>query len=310
MGRDATQDVSTSVPDDTVGDGRVDDLDRDELIEQHGYLVKMVLARLSPRLPRHTDWDDLWAAGQYGLVDASRRYRPEIGVPFAPYAMTRIRGAVLDAARSVDWASRGLRRDLRAINAATERLEQATGASATLADVAHEAGMSLESVERRRREALAISPVRLDAPTAAAGENGPTVGAQLADDSVERDPEGRLEHTELVGVLRTAVTHLPAATREVLVRHYFHGEKLCGIAASLAVTEARVSQLHAEGINALRAFMATEYDTVPDVPAGAPGMRRRSAYVASMAAHSALQTRLEAGRGITAARPASTSVVA
>ena len=218
-------------------------------------------------------------------------------MPFSGYASRRIHGAVLDATRSIDWASRGLRRDMRAMDRAAANIEQATGTTATDEELADATGLDLATITRRRREVRTVQVLPLDRRPAHDPE-APSLAASIAESRREASPDRALEQVELVGMLRTAVRHLPEATREVLVRHYFDDELFRDIAADLGVTEARVSQLHAEGLNALRAHMAAEDHDVPAVAADAPGVRRRAAYVASMAAVSDLRTRLEAGHGL------------
>jgi RNA polymerase sigma factor FliA len=123
-----------------------------ELVETHLHLVTHVVHQLAARFPRHVDRDELRGAGAAGLVDAAHRYDPTTGVPFARYASIRIRGAVLDATRSRDWATRRLRRDLREIEATTEQLEEKLSRRPDDAEVAAAMGTdesSSASVVRR-----------------------------------------------------------------------------------------------------------------------------------------------------------------
>lgn len=288
--RSAPPEDATGPPADRVA------VDRDALVRDNRHLVKWVMGTIAPRLPRYADWDDLWAAGLCGLVEASRRFDPGSGVPFAGYAHARIRGAILDAARAADWASRGLRRDLRTIDEATRRLRQEMAADPSDADVAAATGLSTEMVRRRLRERHEIAVVHLDQPvTRAAG--APTVGAGLPDERGHADPAAAVEELELIGSLRLAVEHLPPRLREIILRHYFHGERFTQIAKGLRVTPSRVSQLHTEGLNALRAHFAAERCMpVEEVVKGSPGARRRASFVADMARRGDLHARLASGR--------------
>ena len=269
------------------------ELDRDQLCTDHLYLVTHVLNQLGARLPRHADRSDLYSAGAQGLVEASRRFDPDAGVPFATYAIQRIRGAMLDATRSIDWATRRLRRTMRTVNEHAHALGQANGTEPSRTQLAESLGMSVDKLDAVRHDAAVSSVLHLEQRI---GDNG-RLEDLLADEAPDRSPERTLEHRELVGTLRTALVHLPEIQREVLERHFFDGELFRDIAASMGVTEARVSQIRAEALNAIRAYFADHFDGVEPVPAGAPGVRRRAAFVAEMSTMSTWRTRLDAADG-------------
>ena len=278
---------------DTTLTGPADLQDRNALAERNLHLVDHVVHQLAAGFPRHVDRDELRGAGAAGLVDAAHRYDPSTGVPFARYASIRIRGAVLDATRTRDWATRRLRRDLRAIEHATSDLEDRLRRSPDDAEVAAELGMDIDTVRDRRAAALTSTLLTLDRPVGE--QHGDT--DLLSDRIVEEDqswlPEANFEHQELVGTLRTAIAHLPELPRRVLVEHHFEGRLLRAIADDLGVTEARASQLRHEALHALQAYFGTTFDGVPEVPESAPGKRRRSAYVAQVSAASTWRSRLE-----------------
>lgn len=269
-------------------------LDPNELAESHLYLVEHVVQQLAAGFPRHVDRDELRGAGAAGLVDAANRYDPATGVPFARYASIRIRGAVLDATRTRDWATRRLRRDLRAIEQTTSELEERLQRRPEDEEVAAELGLDVDSVRERRASALTSTLLTLDRPVG----DGLGETSLLADRIVERDeawlPESALEGNELVGTLRTAIAHLPDLPRQVLVQHHFEGKLLRDIADEFGVTEARVSQLRHEALHALQAYFATAFDGVPAVPQDAPGKRRRAAFVAELSASTTWRSRLDA----------------
>jgi RNA polymerase sigma factor FliA len=268
--------------------------DPDILVTEHLHLVQHVLNQVASRFPRHVDRTELWSAGAYGLVDASRRYDPTSGVPFARYASIRIRGSIIDSTRSRDFATRRLRRDLRSMGDATERFEVAHGRTPTDLELAGLLGMAAEDVTARRLAASTTTVLQLDMPFPG-GESTDTLADRLPETSTFRLPEASLEETELLGTAREAVAALQGVHREVVQRHFFGGELLRDIADSLGCTEARVSQLRTEALHAMRAFFGEVYDGVPEVPERAPGRRRRAAYVATLSASSTWRTRLEAG---------------
>lgn len=283
--------TATSIPAPPSTTGRA--TDPNALAEQHLHLVEHVVQQLSAGFPRHVDRDELRGAGAAGLVDAAHRYDPETGVPFARYASIRIRGAVLDATRTRDWATRRLRRDLREIEAATSSLEEQLHRRPDDAEIAAELGTDVEMVRERRASALTSTLLTLDRPV---GDDGGDT-APLSDRVIEQDeswlPEQALEQTELVGTLRTAIGHLPELPRRVLVEHHFQGRLLRDIADDLGVTEARASQLRHEALHALQAYFGTAFDGVPSVPDDAPGKRRRATFVAQVSAQTTWRTRLD-----------------
>ena len=277
------------------------DVTTQTLIEDHLHLVGHVVHQLAARFPRHVDRDELEGAGAAGLVDAAHRYDPTTGVPFARYANIRIRGAILDATRSRDWATRRLRRDLRSIEEATATLEDRLQRTPDDAEVAAQLGITIEVVRERRASAVTSTLLTLDRPI---GEEGDVTS--LADRVEEQDaawlPEAALETNELVGTLRTAVAALPELPRRVLTEHHFEGRLLRDIADDLGVTEARASQLRHEALHALQAFFGTAFDGVAAVPANAPGKRARASYVADLQTQTTWRSRLE-GRTTEAAAP-------
>jgi RNA polymerase sigma factor FliA len=264
-----------------------------DLVESNLHLVGHVVNQLSARFPRHVDRDELHGAGAAGLVDAAHRYDPETGVPFARYASIRIRGAILDATRSRDWATRRLRRDLRAIETASNELEAELQRRPDDAEVAAKLGTDESSVRERRAAAITSTVLTLDRPVHSDEEGSASLADRLVEDDLTWLPDPALERNELVGTLRTAIAHLPELPRRVLVENHFEGRLLRDIADDLGVTEARASQLRHEAIHALQAYFATAFDGVPAVPESAPGKRRRAAYVAQVAANTTWRARLE-----------------
>jgi RNA polymerase sigma factor FliA len=256
-----------------------------KLVESHLYLVQHIVQQVAVRFPRHVDRQELWAAGAAGLVDASRRYDPTTEVPFARYASIRIRGAIIDATRSRDWATRGLRRRGRELAAATRDLEQRWGRPPSVAELADELGVSEDEVLRRQQAATRATLLHLDQPVDNGDGTVDTLESLLPEHHDQWLPSDALERRELIGSIRVAVEHLDEPHREVVRRYFLDGELLQDIAATLGVTEARVSQIRAEAVAAMRAWMATRFDGVPAVAPGTPGARRRASYLATMQAH-------------------------
>ncbi len=264
--------------------------DVNRLVEDHIDLVQHVVNQVAMRYPRHVDRDELWNAGALGLVEAARRFRPDTGVPFARYAQVRIRGAIIDSTRDRDWAGRALRRDMRSIREAEEELAIELGTTPSDDLLAERLGMSLETLRARRSASVTAAVLHLDH---AGPEQDP-----LTDMVVESDPgilpEDSLEERELVGTLRTAIKHLPEPQREVIERYYLGGEPIQAIAESMNVTQARISQISSEAVNALRTYLGELYEGVPEVAPDAPGKRKRASYLGLVATATTWRERLAA----------------
>jgi RNA polymerase sigma factor for flagellar operon FliA len=252
----------------------------DALVLEHlalvGYHVNEVLHRVPPSVSR----DDLASAASLALVLAARSYEPESGVPFARYASLRIRGAIVDELRSMDWASRGARRRAREYQSAAERLRAALGRDPSREELATALGTDVTGVEEARLDAER-RVLRLDAP-----------GSVLADivPDPAQTPEDQLLSSERLHWLRAAVHTLPDRLRFVVVGLYLEDRTIADLAAELSVTESRISQLRTEALGLLRDGMNASLD--PDlVPAaqrpGGVAERRRRAYFAAVAARAA-----------------------
>lgn len=261
-----------------------------DLASQHIDLVGQIVTQVATRYPRHVDRSELWSAGAIGLVDASRSYNPETGVPFARYASIRIRGSIIDSTRKRDWAVRSLRRQMRELHDAEEHIAYEKGRTATDEEIARAVGISVDDVHARRTASATSSLLHLDQEDS----DRVSLRERVQEDQVENLPEDRLANREMVGTLHTAIKGLPDLQADVIRRYYIDNEMLQSIAESLGVTEARVSQIRAEAVNAMRSYFSTLYAGVADVPSDAPGRRGRTSYLAEMATRSTWLTRMEA----------------
>jgi RNA polymerase sigma factor FliA len=258
-------------------------LSADELISQHLPLVAHVVRETMGRVPGHVNRDDLTSAGMMALVQAQRGYDASRGVPFASYATTRIRGAVLDELRSVDWASRSVRRRARDLDQTRNQLATALGRIPTAAEVASTLGLTADEVARNeddiaRAQVLSIqgsedSDLEHLMPTA-----GPT-------------PEQVVEDRERLTYMVEAVAELPDRLRTVVEQYFLAERPMAEIAAELGVTESRVSQIRAEALVLLRGALdrALEPESVVETgkTTGCVARRRESYYSAVAARHAA-----------------------
>lgn len=264
---------------------------QNEIVTETMDLVGHIVAEVASRYPRHVDRSELWNAGALGLVEASRRYDPESGIPFARYAAIRIRGAIIDSTRTRDWASRSVRRRLREINEAQAGVEEQAGRPASSAEIAGFLGITVEELNSRQAHASTSTLLHLDQPTE--GEETP-LADRVEEQSSDLLPDEALEQRELRGSLVESVRHLPPVQAEVISRYYLEGELLQDIADDLGLTEARVSQIRSEALMAMRSFFSTQYEGVEAAPDSAPGKRARAAYVSRMAEQSSWRSRIEA----------------
>lgn len=251
-------------------------------------LVGHVVRSVATRYPRHVDRDDLWNAGALGLVEAANRYDPDSEIPFARYASIRIRGAIIDSTRNRDWATRSVRRDLREIRHAERNLAQSGAVSEQ--SLAASLGITQQELARRRSHETASSLLHLDQTM---GEEG-TLGETVRDASIDASPDELIEHKELIGTLRHAVTGLEDRQKEIITRFYLDGDLMRDIADDLGITEARVSQIRSEALAAMKSYFSTMYEEVTPVPDSTPGKRARSAYVESVVGQADWRTRIGA----------------
>jgi len=241
-------------------------------------MVNRVVAQVCGSFPHHVDRGELRRAGALGLVEAARRWDPARGVPFEGYAVLRIRGAILDAARADDLVPRRLRALSRRIDAAEQLLLSERGRRPSLGELAEQVGVTEEELRRTRSMVASLSPLALDRSTGDQQEEGTLV--DLLVDLRENEPDELLEHRELLGYLHDAVDLLSDRHRTVILGTFFDGRSSVQLARELGVTESRVSQLRTEAISQLRWGISSQYDQPRD---NASRSIRREAYAEAIA---------------------------
>jgi RNA polymerase sigma factor FliA len=261
--------------------------DTDSLVAQHLPLVGHIVRETAARVPSHVDKDDLSSAGMIALVSASRAFDPERGIPFARYAATRIRGAIVDELRSLDWASRSVRRRGREIDAARASLAASQRRVPDDIQVAEALGLSLAEVQQSADDLARASVLSLDV------DADQTFADVLP--ASEPTPDAQLEHRERLEYLDEAVEELPERLR-LVIRGYFIDERpMAELADELGVTESRISQMRAEALvllkDALNSSLDPELVAQHQRPDGCAA-RRRDAYFRAVAErHAANQGR-------------------
>lgn len=256
--------------------------DTEQRIIGHMPLVGHIVRETMSRVPSHVSRDDLVSAGLTALVQAAQAYDESRGVPFERYAATRIRGAVLDGLRAIDWASRSVRRRARDLDDTRSRLAGMLGRNPTAAEVASAAGMSEQELKANEDDIARAQVLSLQAST--------TMSLDELLPARAPSPEAMVEHKEQLTYLVEAIKELPERLRIVVEDYFFAERPMADIAADLGVTDSRVSQMRAEALRLLRDALnhALEPSLVSDE--GKPGgcaNRRREAYFAAVAARHA-----------------------
>lgn len=209
--------------------------------------VHLIARRIHDRLPRHVALDDLVQAGVVGLMDAVRKYDASKNVPLPAYAKFRIRGAILDSLRALDWSPRELRRKARDIEEAHARLHAALGRAASDEEVAAELRMELEQFQQLLGELRGLELGSFEAQFP-----GEESGAYLPN-APEQDPYFVCLRSELKRELAQAIEELPDRERQLMALYYFEELTMKEIGAVLGIGESRVCQIHASVLIRLRA---------------------------------------------------------
>ena len=258
-----------------------------ELVEQNLPLVGHLVREMLARVPAHVSRDELTSAGMMALVVSAQGYDPSRGVPFARFAAIRIRGALLDELRGMDWAARSVRTRAREVETVRAHLSAALGRTARNEDIAAAMGITIAELDGLQSDTARASVLSLHG---FAPESGAEV---LAEPSV--GPEGLLLQREQLGYLHDAISELPERLRFVVTSYFFDQRQMSDIAAELGVTESRVSQLRAEALELLRDGMNAQLN--PSVTEPSPKRSRRAtaartAYYSAIAERSTLAGRL------------------
>ena len=224
--------------------------DMDVLVRNHAELVKRIAYHLAGRLPPQVEVEDLIQAGMIGLIEAAQNYYSDRGASFETFAGIRIRGAMLDALRKLDWAPRSVHRKARAAATALREVEIHSGREATDSDVAAKMGVPIEEYHRIVTDAVGCHMLRLND----AQEGEESMLDRVADDAL--DPgAATLDDARRQAVI-DAIDKLPPREKLILSLYYEQEMNLKEIGAVMKVTESRVCQLHGQALVRLRARLA------------------------------------------------------
>jgi RNA polymerase sigma factor for flagellar operon FliA len=233
-----------------------DNAARERLVVAYSPMVKFVAGRLGAGLPSHVDDADLISYGLLGLIGAIERFEPERGIKFETFAMTRIRGAIIDELRSLDWVPRSVRSRAREIEAAQHKLEHELQRAPTEAELADALGISEEMLQTSLLEIANSSVYALDELWTVSDSSGDKVSLlDTISDPRAEDPQESLASNEIKDRLTEAVASLPEREQLVVALYYYEGLTLREIGEVLGVTESRVSQLHTKAVMRLKSAL-------------------------------------------------------
>jgi RNA polymerase sigma factor for flagellar operon FliA len=229
------------------------DEDRDRLLLEHLPTVRFLARRIHERLPQHVDLDDLISAGVVGLIDAFQKFDHSKKVQFKSYAQFRIRGAILDSLRTLDWSPRELRRKGRAVEEAIRTVTQRCGRAAVDSEIAGEMSLSLQEYQQLLGElkGLEIGSLHMERSEDSGDEEMAYIPG-----SPEEDPLFRCLKGEMKQRLADAIDELPERERMVLTLYYYEELTMKEIGLTLGVVESRVSQIHSAAVLRLRVALA------------------------------------------------------
>jgi RNA polymerase sigma factor for flagellar operon FliA len=258
----------------------------ENLIRENMPLVGHIVREMLFKVPAHVNRDDLASAGYAALVTAAQAFDADRGIPFGRFAAVRIRGALLDELRGMDWASRSVRARARRADVARQELTAQLGRTPSPTELAELLGVGVSELNSVDDDVQRAAVLSLQGFTAGTAEDMVT--------DPDLNPEEMLLHRERLGYLHDAVAVLPERLRFVVEASFLQERPLSEVAAELDVTESRVSQLRTEALALLRDGLGSHLSEKGNAAAKGDGCvaRRRAAYVAEIATRSTLQTRL------------------
>jgi RNA polymerase sigma factor for flagellar operon FliA len=234
---------------------------REQLILHYAPLVKYVAGRLGAGLPQSVEQSDLISNGMFGLMDALDKFDPGREVKFETYAIPRIRGAIIDELRAMDWVPRSIRSKARGVEKAHTQLEAKLGREPTDQEVAEKLDLKLGELHDVLTQISLVSVMALE--ESVGGEDGDQ--RSLIDtlaDVAGGDPTAGLEGQEMRGILSAAINSLTEREKVVITLYYFEGLTLAEIGEILGVTESRVCQIHTKAVGTLRTNLHDDEDDV------------------------------------------------
>ena len=243
---------TTTYKTDHTAVSRLNPTQRDEVIIKYAYLVKYIAGRMAMRVPPSVSFDELVSAGTLGLIHAVDRFDPEKQTDIKTFAEYRIRGAILDELRSMDWYSRSMRKKIQEIESAIRTVEGRKASSATDWEVAEELGLPLEEYHRMLSNIHSISLLSLD--DFIKGEENDSINKRSFQEKIvsNDDPSENISKLELKRVLAQAVRTLTEKEQLVISLYYYDELTLKEIGEVMGLTESRICQIHTQTLIKLK----------------------------------------------------------
>lgn len=226
---------------------------REIVAEQYSPLVKYVAGKVSVGLPQNIEFEDLIGYGVFGLLDAIDKYDPSRGIKFKTYAVTRIRGAIYDELRSIDWVPRSIRQKAKELEKMIGSLENRLGRTVQDEEIAREMGISLEEFHDLLIKISGSSVLSLSDVWYLGDDNDKISVVDTIESPFSLNPDIMVERDEIKKLIYEVIVNLPDKEKKVLILYYYEDLTLKEIGKVLEVTESRVSQLHTKAILRLRA---------------------------------------------------------
>ncbi len=226
---------------------------KDQIVLEHTPLIRYIVNRIAVRLPSHIDLDDLHNTGVIGLMDAIEKYDPGKNCKFKTYAEFRIKGAILDQLRSLDWVPRSVRQKSRKLERAYGEVEQRLGRQANEDEVADSLGLQMEKFHELLNQVRGISLVNLE-EIRGTNQDGDRTGtfSDIVEDVNSENPFSTFRVTETKQVIAETIATLPDKERLVISLYYYEDLNMKEIGRILGITESRVCQIHTKSVLRLR----------------------------------------------------------
>ncbi|HHL73222.1 MAG TPA: FliA/WhiG family RNA polymerase sigma factor [Bacteroidetes bacterium] len=237
--------------------GSGEDEVREQLLLKYLPLVKYVAGKMMVNLPSSVDYEDLVSAGVIGLIGALDRFDPQMGVKFETFVLPRIRGAILDELRKLDWAPRSLRSKARKFERALNELERELGRPVNEHEIMDRMEMSEKEFVALLRDINTASQVSLDGPGVEDREHGASM-YEIVEDQLSDNPYRSIESDEIKKLLVETIGRLQEQEKIVMALYYYEELTLREIGQVLNITESRVSQIHSKAVQTLRSILVSE----------------------------------------------------
>ncbi len=229
---------------------------REELILMYASIVKYIAGRIAINMPPHVDFEDLLSYGILGLIDAIEKFDTNQKIKFRTYASTRIRGAIIDEIRHLDWVPRTLRQKAKILQDTYTSLEYKLERPATDKEAAEAMGISIDELYKLIQEVNTTTLVSLEDVLCSKDDSDDVTVMDMVESPQENGPDVLAEEQDIRNILVDALNKLPEREREIIALYYYDELTLKEIGKVLNVTESRISQLHSQAILRLRGYLA------------------------------------------------------